>query len=121
MEVVDPFWGDINVLETLLGYRFEENSISHSALCFKKDCECRFLFPFMSTKCTCIHEDRGVKDQNQNKTLWYFLDILVNNVYSFIVLPKQPMSCQFMIGAALENFLAQKQKKNDSTYARKIK
>jgi hypothetical protein len=40
----DPFWGDINVRETLLRYRFEEHSFSHSASCFKKDCECRFLF-----------------------------------------------------------------------------
>jgi hypothetical protein len=90
----DPFWGDINVQETLLKYRFEEHSFSHSASCFKKDCECRFLFPFMSTDCTCIHEDKGDKDQN--KTLWYFLDGLVNNVYPFMVLPKQPMGCQFI-------------------------
>ena len=82
----DPFWGNINVREIWLRYRFEEHSFSHSASCFKKDCECRFLFPFMSTKCTCIHEDKGDKDQN--KTLWYFLDGSVNDVYPFMVLPK---------------------------------
>jgi hypothetical protein len=48
----------------------------------------------MSTDCTCIHEDKGDKDQNI--TLWYFLDKLVNNVYPFMVLPKQPMGCQFI-------------------------
>jgi hypothetical protein len=90
----NPFLGDINVRETLLRYRFEEQSFSHSASCFKKDCECRFLFPFMSSDCTCIHEDKGDKDQN--KTLWYFLDGSINNVYSFMVLPKQPMGCQFI-------------------------
>ncbi len=90
----DPFWGDINVQDTLLRYRFEEHSFIHSALCFKKDCECKFLFPFMSTNCTCIHEDKGDKDQN--KTLWYFLDGSVNNVYPFMVLPKRPMGCQFI-------------------------
>ena len=90
----NPFWGNINVREILLRYRFEEHSFSHSASCFKKDCECRFLFPFMSTKCTCIHEDKGDKDQN--KTLWYFLDGSVNDVYPFMVLPKQPMGCQFI-------------------------
>ncbi len=90
----NPFWGDIDVWEILLRYRFEEHSFSHSASCFKKDCECRFLFPFMSTNCTCIHEDKGDKDQN--KTLWYFLDKLVNNVYPFIDLPKIPMGCQFI-------------------------
>jgi hypothetical protein len=90
----DPFWGNVNVPETLLRYRFEEHSFSHSASCFKKDCECRFLFPFMSTKSTYIHEDKGDKDQN--KTLWYFLDGSVNTVYPFMVLPKRPMGCQFI-------------------------
>ena len=74
----DPFWGNVNVRETLLRYRFEEHSFSHSASCFKKDCECRFLFPFMSTKSTYIHEDKGDKDQN--KTSWYFLDGSINTV-----------------------------------------
>jgi hypothetical protein len=90
----DPFWGDVNVWETLLRYRFEENSFGHSALCFKKDCECRFLFPFMSTKSSYIYKDKGDKDQN--KTLWYFLDGSVNTVYLFMVLPKRPMGCQFI-------------------------
>ena len=44
--------------------------------------------------CTCIHEDKGDKDQS--KTLWYFLDGSVNNVYPFMVLPKRPMGCQFI-------------------------
>ena len=90
----DPFWGDKNVRETLLRYRFEEHSFSHSASCFKKDCECRFLFPFMSTDYTYIHEDKGDKDQN--KTSWYFLDGSINTVYPFMVLPKRPMGCQFI-------------------------
>ncbi len=57
----NPFWGDIYVRETLLRYRFEEHSFSHSASCFKKDCEYRFLFPFMSSDCTCIHEDKKTR------------------------------------------------------------
>jgi hypothetical protein len=48
----------------------------------------------MSTNCTCIHEDKGDKDQD--KTLLYFLDGSVNNVYPFMVLPKRPMGCQFI-------------------------
>jgi hypothetical protein len=48
----------------------------------------------MSTNCTCIHKDKV--DNNQNKTLSYFLDRLVNNVYPFLVLPKGPMGCQFI-------------------------
>jgi hypothetical protein len=56
----DPFWGNINVL---LKHRFEEHSASHSMSCFKKGCECRFLFPFMSDSCTYIHENRGEKNE----------------------------------------------------------
>jgi hypothetical protein len=48
----------------------------------------------MSTNYTWIHEDKGDKDQN--KTLWYFLNGSVNNVYPFMVLPKRPMGCQFV-------------------------
>jgi hypothetical protein len=62
----DPLWGDNNICKTLLKYRFEKHSACHCALCFKKGCKCRFLFPFMSTPTTYIHEDRG--DNNKNET-----------------------------------------------------
>jgi hypothetical protein len=90
----DKFWGNIHVRETLLKYRFKEHSSHHSSLCFKKDCECRFLFPFQSNDCTYIHEDKGDKDQN--KTLLYSLNGSINKVYPFMVLPKRPMGCQFI-------------------------
>ena len=38
----DPFWGNVNVQETLLRYRFKEHSFGHSASCFKKDCNADF-------------------------------------------------------------------------------
>ncbi len=66
---LDPFWGHNNTHKTLLKYRFEGHSACHCALCFKKSCKCRFLFPFMSTPSTYIHEDRG--DSNNNETLWF--------------------------------------------------
>jgi len=91
---INPFGGDNNVRETLLRYRFEEHSFSHSASHVKKDCECRFLFPFMSTNSTYIHEDKCDKDQN--KMLWCFLNGSVNTVHPFMVLPKRPMGCQFI-------------------------
>ena len=90
----DCFWGNMHVQETLLKHRFEEHSSCHSGSCFKKGCECRFLFPYMSTSCTYIHEDKG--DNNKNKTLWYSLDGSVNTVYPFLILPKRPMGCQYM-------------------------
>jgi hypothetical protein len=90
----DAFWGNSHVREIFFKYRFKEHSSCHIASCFKKDCECRFMFPFMSTDCTYIHKDRG--DKNQNKALWYSLDGSVNSVYPFLVLPKRPMGCQFI-------------------------
>ena len=90
----DPFWGNNCICKTLLKYRFEEHSASHSASCFKKGCECRFLHPFMSTPSTYIHEDRG--DNNVNETFWFGLDGTINSVYPFMVLPKRPMGCQFI-------------------------
>jgi hypothetical protein len=50
----DQFWGNKHIQELLLNYRFEEHSAFHNASCFKKGCECRFLFLFMSTTSTWI-------------------------------------------------------------------
>jgi hypothetical protein len=50
-----------NIWELLLKYGFEEHSACHKASCFKKRCECRFLFPFVSTTSTYIHEDEDDK------------------------------------------------------------
>jgi hypothetical protein len=90
----DPFGGHKDIRETLLKYRFEEHSACLCALCFKKGCECRFLFPFMSTPSTYIHEDRG--DNNKNEILWFCLNGSINSVYPFMVIPKRPMGCQFI-------------------------
>ncbi len=88
----DCFLGNKHVRELLLKYRFEEHSVCHKVSCFKKGCECRFLFPFMSTTFTYIHEDKGV--QNENEILWHSLDGSTREICPFIVLPKRPMGCQ---------------------------
>ncbi len=51
----DSFWGNKYVWELLLKFRFEEHSAYHKASCFKKGCECQFLFPYMSTTSMYIH------------------------------------------------------------------
>ena len=56
----DPFWGNNCIRETLLKYRFEEHSASHSASCFKKAASVGFfnhscqllLHIYMRTKVT---------------------------------------------------------------------
>ncbi len=90
----DPFWGHNGIRKNLLKYRFEEHSACHCSSCFEKGCKCRFLFPFMSTLSTYLHEDRG--DNNNNETLWFCLNGSINSVYPFMVIPKRPMGCQFI-------------------------
>ena len=90
----DPYWGKKEIRDILLKYRFEEHSANHAGSCFKKGCECRFLYPFMSSSHTYIHEDRG--DNNNNNTLRYSLDGSTNTVCPFMVILKRPMGCQFI-------------------------
>ena len=90
----DPFWGNKNIRDILLKNRFEEHSANHAGSCFKKGCECRFLFPFMSSSHTYIHEDRGENDSN--KTIRHCLNGSTNDVYPFMVILKRPMGCQFL-------------------------
>jgi hypothetical protein len=89
-----PFWGNKNICDILLKYRFEEHSASHAGSCFKQGCECRFLFPFMSCSHTYIHEDRG--DNNNNSIMRHCLDKNVNILYPFMVIFKRPIGCQFI-------------------------
>jgi hypothetical protein len=89
----DSFWEHNNTRKTLLKYRFEEHSACHCASCFKKGCKHRFLFTFMSTHSTYIHEDGG--DNNNNETLWFCLNGSINSVYPFMCIhswlsPKDP-------------------------------
>ena len=91
---LDPYWGKKEIRDILLKYRFEEHSANHAGSCFKKGCECRFLYPFMSSSHTYIHEDRG--DNNNNKTIRHCLNGSTNDVYPFMVILKRPMGCQFL-------------------------
>jgi len=73
----DPFWGNNCIRKTLLKYRFEEHSTSHSSSCFKKDCECRFRHPFMATPSTSmfIHfPNVVVVNGEEDKTIWVYLE-----------------------------------------------
>jgi hypothetical protein len=90
----DLFGGHNSIHKTLLKYRFEEHSACHCASCIKNGCKCRFLFPFMSTPSTYIHEDRG--DNNKNETVWFCLNGLISSVYPFMFIPKRSMGCQFI-------------------------
>jgi hypothetical protein len=48
----------------------------------------------MSTTETFIYEDKG--DKNEEEILWYSLDGSTAKVCPYIVLPKRPLSCQYI-------------------------
>jgi hypothetical protein len=41
---LDPFWGNKNIRDIFLKYRFEEHSASHAGSCLKKDVNVGFYF-----------------------------------------------------------------------------
>ena len=41
----DPFWGNKDVRQTLLRFKFDQHHWRHRPSCFKKCCECRFYLP----------------------------------------------------------------------------
>jgi hypothetical protein len=63
-------------------------------LASRKDVNVDSFFPFMSTTSTYIHEDKGVK--NENEILWHSLDGSTREICPFIVLPKRPKGCQYI-------------------------
>ena len=68
----DPFWKNKNIRHLLLTHRFDHHEWRHRCSCFKKGCECQFVFPFPSSTNTFIHEDCG--NDNKNVTPWPHID-----------------------------------------------
>ena len=58
----DPFWKNMKICQILLMHHFDHREWKHRSSCFKKGCECWFLFPFSSLQETLIHEDFGNDD-----------------------------------------------------------
>ena len=61
-EIDHNFWADENIRQTLLRYKFDHHECGHRHSCFKKNCECRFLFPFITCSEAYIHEDSRTHD-----------------------------------------------------------
>ena len=88
------FWGDEKVRQILLHKRFNVHEAFHRHSCFKKDCECRFLFPFTTCEKTYIHEDLGEDDENIIS--WHNLDGTTRQMAPWMIIPKRPMGCQYV-------------------------
>ena len=68
VHIANTHWGDEDIRSLMLQHRFEYHCESHRHSCFKKGCECRFLFPFISCDSTLIDQDES--KENANSTPW---------------------------------------------------
>lgn len=93
-ESTDEFWGDHRVRQLLLTHRFDHHDYTHRRGCFKKGCECRFLFPFRTCRKTYIHEDIGEKEEHV--VTWPKLFGESQKIAPWMVIPKRPMGCQYI-------------------------
>lgn len=92
--VPDSFWGDEDVRAILLRHRFEHHSISHTPSCFKKSCECRFLFPFRYNEST-----RLEPEELDPEVLipWHRLsDPEVVWLSPWTLIPKRDIGCEYV-------------------------
>ncbi len=94
IEEKDPFWGNKDIRSTLLRLRFDEHDSNHKTSCFKKSCECRFLFPFKSSQKTYIHPEYVEDDKNAIE--WHCLKGPTMKVAPWMIIPQRPMGCQFI-------------------------
>lgn len=55
VHIANPHWADEGIRTLMLQHRFEHHCVSHRHSCFKKGCECRFFFPFISCDSSLKH------------------------------------------------------------------
>ncbi len=88
------FWGDDNIRTIMFWHRFEHHSISHNPSCFKKGCECRFLFPF------CYKEATRLDPEELDPEVlvpWHWLkDPEVVWLLPWHLIPKSDIGCEYI-------------------------
>ena len=92
VDICHEFWGNPDIRTTILKKRFEIHDHKHRQSCFKKDCECRFLFPFFPQQQTYIDED-----ETKGTISWYKL-VETEHLQTkpWILNTKRDMGCEFM-------------------------
>ena len=85
------FWDNQDVRRILLHLRFDDHLCTHKRSCFKKGCECRFFFPFLSRDAqTHIYEDGNTKYCS------HLLDGSITEDYSYVVELQRNQACQYI-------------------------
>ena len=84
--ISDPFWSNKNVREVLLRKCFDQHDYNHQNSCFKKGCECRFMFPYLTCGRTYIHEDKGTN--NENEIMWHKIDGTTMKMAPWMIIPR---------------------------------
>jgi hypothetical protein len=92
-EILHLFWGDEDVRTIMLKHRFEHHAIFHVPSCFKKGCECHFLFPFCFNKKTSIDLEEL---DHECKVPHRFKDPEVVWLSPWTLLPNREMGCQYI-------------------------
>ena len=54
----NTIFGDKDMRDLMLQFRMEQHATCHNPTCFKKGCECRFLFPFKYCESTKIYTNK---------------------------------------------------------------
>ena len=93
--LANTHWGDEGIRTLMLQHRFEYHCMMHKHSCFKKGCECRFLFPFIPSDKTFIDQDESTG--NANSCPWHRLsDPHVQWISPWMLVPKRDMGSEYV-------------------------
>ena len=95
VHIANTQWADDDFRTLLREHRFEYHDMLHRFTCFKKGCECRFVFPFMAKRSTVIDEDDD--EFNPNAITWNRLsDPKTIWMSPWLLMPKRELGSEFV-------------------------
>ena len=95
VHIANNQWSDEGIRTLMLQHRFEYHCMFHRHSCFKKGCECRFLFPFISSDKTSIDQDERM--ENTNSTPWHRLsDPHVQWISPWMLVPQRELGSEYV-------------------------
>jgi len=88
----DPFWGDPKTRRVITKQRFEYHDSNHRPSCFKKNSECRFLFPKLP------HAETVLDDNTNDGIISLHRLVEGDVVYAkpWLLYPKRPIGSEYI-------------------------